>query len=67
MGENERGERYDGLHIIFKNADQIDRFRKNFSNPPRPKNNTEKRTLDNINAAQHWLEKQLRARETENE
>ncbi len=26
MGDNDRGQRYDGLHVIFKNADQIDRF-----------------------------------------
>ena len=26
MGDNERGQKYDGLHVILKDADQIDRF-----------------------------------------
>jgi len=29
MGQNDRGQIYDGLHIIFKNADNIDRFIRN--------------------------------------
>ena len=29
QGCNERGERYDGLHVIFRSADQIDRFMQN--------------------------------------
>lgn len=33
MGQNERGERYDGLHIIFK-SDNIDRFIRNYHHPP---------------------------------
>lgn len=33
MGQNERGERYDGLHIIFK-SDNIDRFIRNYNHPP---------------------------------
>jgi hypothetical protein len=32
MGDNDRGQRYDGLHVIFKNADQIDRFINNAIN-----------------------------------
>ncbi len=32
MGDNDRGQRYDGLHVIFKNADQIDRFIHNAMN-----------------------------------
>lgn len=34
LGHNERGERYDGLHVIFKNADNIERFIRNCHNPP---------------------------------
>lgn len=34
LGHNERGERYDGLHVIFKNSDNIDRFIRNCHNPP---------------------------------
>lgn len=32
MGDNDRGQRYDGLHVIFRNADQIDRFIHNAMN-----------------------------------
>lgn len=37
MGSNDSGQRYDGLSIILKNADQIDRFIKNSTNPPQQK------------------------------
>lgn len=35
IGMNDRGQRYDGLHIILRDADQIDRFIQNAYNPPR--------------------------------
>lgn len=35
MGQNERGQRYDGIVLILRNADQIDRFIANDANPPR--------------------------------
>ncbi len=35
MGINDRGQRYDGLHIILRSGDQIDRFIGNHKNPPR--------------------------------
>lgn len=34
MGNNDRGEIYDGLHVIFRNAEQIERFMRNADNPP---------------------------------
>ena len=34
LGHNERGERYDGLHVIFKSSDNIERFIRNCHNPP---------------------------------
>lgn len=37
MGKNINGERYDKIENIFKDADQIDRFIKNYENPPIPK------------------------------
>jgi hypothetical protein len=37
MGHNDRGEIYDGLHIIMRDAEQIDRFIANKANPPTPK------------------------------
>jgi len=35
MGDNERGQRYDGLSVILKSADQIDRFIRNSHSPPK--------------------------------
>ena len=34
MGINDRGEVYDGLHIVFRNSEQIERFIRNFDTPP---------------------------------
>lgn len=36
MGENDRHEKFNGIDLIFRNADQIDRFIANSSSPPRP-------------------------------
>lgn len=55
IGQNDRGERYDGLHVIFKSADQIDRFIRNAQNPPRPLGKSEQRLQNNITAAEQWL------------
>ena len=37
IGKNEQGQRYDGLNVILKDADQIDRFMHNAQDPPKPK------------------------------
>jgi DNA-binding Lrp family transcriptional regulator len=37
MGDNDRGEVYDGLHIILRDAEQIERFMRNSTNPPKPR------------------------------
>lgn len=34
MGDNDRGERYDSIELIFRTSSQIDRFMKNSDNPP---------------------------------
>jgi hypothetical protein len=57
LGQNKQGQRYDGLHIIFKSADQIDRFIYNSKNPPRLFGKADERLQNNINAAQAWLHK----------
>lgn len=36
MGDNERGQRYDAVDLIFRCADQIDRFIRNAQSPPKP-------------------------------
>lgn len=53
-GHNDRGERYDGLHVILRTADQIDRFIRNAANPPRP-GKAEQRLQNNLSAADAWL------------
>lgn len=57
IGDNDRGQRYDGLHVILRDADQIDRFIKNCHKPPRPPNPADKLLQANINAGQSWLNK----------
>ena len=57
-GQNDRGERYDGLHLILRSADQIDRFIRNAQHPPRPLNPAEQRLQGNVQAAQDWLQQQ---------
>lgn len=37
MGDNDRGERYDGLDLILRDAAHIDRFIANAANPPKPR------------------------------
>lgn len=37
MGDNANDQRYDGLHIIFKDADNIERFIRNADKPPKPR------------------------------
>ena len=37
MGENERGQRYDSLQLILRDADHIDRFMQNHVAPPQPR------------------------------
>jgi transposase-like protein len=36
-GQNENGQPYDGIHIVFGDADQVDRFMGNAKSPPPPK------------------------------
>jgi hypothetical protein len=65
MGDNDRGQRYDGLHLILRNADQIDRFIKNSHAPPIPQNAAEKREKGNIRVINNWIDR--KKREVENE
>lgn len=64
IGDNDRGQRYDGLHVILRDADQIDRFIRNATSPPRPPHPADKLMQANITAGQNWLRKKLD--ETEN-
>jgi len=58
MGDNETGQRYDGLQIIFRDADQIDRFRRNYETPPKRSSPHEKLNERNSVAIKAWLEEE---------
>lgn len=56
MGKNDRGERYDGLHVILRDANQIDRFISHYYQPPRPPT-VDNITQNNAKNIQLWLTK----------
>jgi hypothetical protein len=60
MGNNEQGQRYDGLQIIFRDADQIDRFIRNARSPPKPLTTLERSTEANVNVLKNWLNKKMK-------
>jgi hypothetical protein len=55
QGSNPKGERFDGLHVILRNGDQIDRFRRNAATPPRPQSAQERLEQDNASIVKRWL------------
>ncbi len=55
LGDNERGQRYDGLHIILRDADQIDRFIANYHCPPQMNSKSKKLVRSNSSAVHDWL------------
>jgi hypothetical protein len=59
MGDNERGQRYDGLHVILRDSDQIDRFIHNYYYPPRSKTTAERKTQGNVQALQQWVQQKM--------
>ncbi len=58
-GDNDRGERFDGLHIILKNAEQIERFIRYSKNPPQPKSDATRRTNANVHTLHEWGQKKI--------
>jgi hypothetical protein len=56
QGHNDRGQRYDGLHIILRDSDQIDRFIHNAKHPPRVLNEADLRLQSNIHNLQSVLD-----------
>ena len=59
MGENDRGQVYDSLTIIFKDADQIDRFMQNSKKPPLGKVTTISQSVDKYAAQAERVKKHL--------
>ncbi|MEE9452681.1 MAG: hypothetical protein V3V61_08000 [Gammaproteobacteria bacterium] len=58
-GDNERGQRYDGLHLILRDGDQIDRFIHNHFNPPQVLSQAERKVRVNMRGLQDWANKKL--------
>lgn len=59
MGDNDRGQRYDGLHVILRDGDQIDRFIHNCQYPPHPISDAERKNLANVQTLQGWMMKKM--------
>ena len=58
-GENDREQRYDGLHVILRDSDQIDRFIHNCHYPPRYLTEAERKTKANIQSLQYWAKQKM--------
>jgi hypothetical protein len=65
MGNNEQGQRYDSVHVIFRDADQIDRFIRNAHSPPKLQNAADKLLNTNLAASQRWLQRKLQEQQEE--
>lgn len=59
MGQNENGQRYDGLHVILRDADQIDRFIRNHQSPPQTKTAQDKLSNNNVTVLNQWANEKL--------
>jgi hypothetical protein len=66
MGHNDSGQRYDGLHVILRDANQIDRFIFNARSPPKPFTDAERHTQANVQTLQRWLDKKMTEEKTIN-
>jgi hypothetical protein len=58
-GNNDQGQRFDGLHIILRDADQIDRFIRNARYPPQPLTPAKRHTQNNLQTVNNWLKKKM--------
>ena len=55
VGDNDRGQRYDGLQLILRDGDQIDRFIHNFEYPPHPISDADRRSQSNVETLEAWM------------
>ncbi len=58
MGNNDRGEVFNGLHIIFRDANQIDRFINHYHHPPLHPTHSRK-MQQNLSVVQNWVKKKM--------
>ena len=59
IGDNDRGQRYDGLHVILRDSDQIDRFIHNRNHPPRAVTEAQRKTQANVHTLQQWVNQKM--------
>ena len=59
MGDNDRNQRYDGIHLILRDADQIERFIRNSHQPPLSSQTKDKLLRANLTSGENWLNKKL--------
>jgi len=59
MGDNERGQRYDGLHVILRDGDQIDRFIRHHTHPPCRVSPGKQRTHTNLQNLSRWVQQKI--------
>lgn len=60
IGVNPAGQRYDGLNIILRDAEQIDRFINNYYHPPQRLRAVDQQLQGNLLAMQNYLSNQLK-------
>jgi hypothetical protein len=59
QGQNDRGQRYDGLCLILRDSDQIDRFRSNYHCPPHLLTEGNRKTQANVQSLQRWMNQKM--------
>ena len=59
MGINDQRQCYNGIHIIFGDADKIDRFIRNYHHPPKPETKAEKQSRENFSSIKSWAVNKL--------
>jgi hypothetical protein len=59
MGDNDRGQRYNGLQVILRSSDQIDRFIQHYHSLPRPIREADRRTEANVQTLQRWIDQKM--------
>ena len=56
MKDNPRGQCYDGLHVILRDAEQIEGFIQNCHSPPKPKTEAEQKLESSLYVADKWVD-----------
>ncbi len=59
VGDNDRSQRFDGLQIILRDGDQIDRFIHNYEYPPHPISEADKRYQSNAETLEAWMSRTI--------